>query len=296
MSTHGNHHFVPVFLLKQWRAGKDNKLTVFKRLPDGSLHHDLLGPKSVAHERHLYSTSRSSGLPDVSIEKKFLAKLVDDPAGKVHQQMLQRGLQSLSGEQRKVWAIFLLASLFRLPALVDSFRAMGRRELLEQFKSMASISGNTGADEVFQQPKYKDLLDDHGMRTFMNAITSIKHIEWICNASWSIREMPASVGTALIGDLPVGLFGELMENNFGIIAPISPRHYFICTSSEKYHLAFAMKHNQRELLKSTNKWLVLHAMDYVYATDRAHEPLIKKHLGSARGIHEEREANAVRAS
>ena len=250
----------------------------------------------MAHERHLYSTSRSSDLPDVSIEKEFLAKVVDDPAGRVHNQILEKGLPSLSDEQRKVWAIFLLASLYRLPALVDSFRAMGRRALLEQFKSTASIFGNPGADEVLQQPKYKDVLDDHGMGTFMTAITSKKHIDWICKASWSIREIPASVGTALIGDLPVGLFGELMENNFGIIAPISPRHYFICTSSEKYHLAFAMKHDQRDLLKSTNKWLVLHAMDYVYATDKAHEPLIKKHLGSARRIHEEREASAVRTS
>lgn len=296
MSAHRNHHFVPVFLLEQWRAGKDNKLTVFKRLPDGTLRHDPLGPNSVAYERHLYSTGRSGDLPDVSIERDFLAKIVDDPAACVHKQILEKGLQSLSDDQRKVWARFLLASIFRLPALVDNFRAMGKRELLEQFKSLACISGNPGVDEVFQSPKYKDMLNDHGMSKFVTAITSPKYIRWICQASWSIREIPATVGTALIGDLPVGLFGELMENNFGIIAPIAPRHYFICTSSEKYHLAFAMKYDQRDLLKSTNKWLVLHAVDYVYATDTAHEPLIRKHLGYARRILEEREACAARAS
>lgn len=296
MSTHGKHHFVPVFLLEQWRAGKDNKLTVFKRLPNGRLQHNTLGPKAVAHERHLYSTRRSADLPDVSIEKDFLAKVVDEPAAKVHKQMLEKGIQSLSDEQRKVWARFLLASIFRLPALVDTFRSMGRNEILEQFKNLADISGNPGADEVFKKAEYQDMLDDHGMGKFVTAITSDKYIEWVNRASWSIKEIPADIGSTLIGDLPVGLFGELMDNNFGIIAPISPQHYFTCTSSEEYHLQFSMKHNKKDLLKSTNKWLVLHALDYVYAKDIKHESLIKKHLGSARRILKEREARAAGTS
>ncbi|MGJ3702680.1 DUF4238 domain-containing protein [Variovorax sp. AFSI2.2] len=283
MATHVNHHYIPDFLLKTWLSGPDKKLSVFKILPDGRLRHDRLGSRAVAHEAHLYSLRRSESDPDTRIENEFLAKLVDGPAAIAHAQMLKSGLASLTAEQRDDWARFLVAGLVRIPWMIEQFRDIGRRELLTQFESMATHAGRPEAAKTMLQPRFKDVLDDHGMETFVKAIRSEKYVRWVNEAAWSLVTLPAKVESTIIGDAPVSYFGELMENAFALVAPISPRHLFSCTSNAHYH-SLLEGMTPKALLKATNKRMVQHAADYVYAVDQAHRPLIERHLGRGRRL------------
>lgn len=283
MASHVNHHYVPVFLLKGWVSRADEKLSVYKLLPSGELQHDRLGPKAVAKEAHLYSLNRTEAAPDTNIETDVLAKDVDDPASLVHKDILEHGLKALTDKQRDDWSRFLLASLLRIPWMVAHFRSYGRQELIAQFEAMASHAGQPEAAQAIQAPDFKDVLDDHGMGTFVRALKSKKHLDWIAGAAWSVVTLSKGVDDALIGDSPVAYFGELFENEFALVTPISPRHLFLCASNDHYRQRLGTM-KPKDMLKATNKRLVQHAADYVYATNQTHQPLIQKYLGNAKRI------------
>lgn len=275
MSTHSNHHYVPVFLLKQW-AGADRKLSVFKRLPNGKLRHDRLGPKSVACDTHVYSLRRSSSEPDTRIERDFLGPQVDNLAAAVHAQMLKTGIGSLTPAQRVVWSRFLMAALLRAPLIVEDLRSFGRTELHIVLETISPQPAEM--DSLMREPRLSDMLDDHGMGTFLKAITSEKHIRWLCDSTWSLVQLPSDSKDALICDYPVAYFGELMDNRFALVTPLSPRCIFICASNADYQKKLGWM-QARELSKRINKRLVQHADQYVYSTNRQHEALIAKYLG-----------------
>lgn len=276
MSTHNNHHYVPVFLLNEWAVNK-NKLIVFKRLRNGELRTDPLGPKAVAAERHLYSVGRHSGTPDNHIEKDFLGERVDDPASVAHKIMLKDGLGALTASHREAWARYLIAGLLRLPDAVGQLRKIEGENLRRQFESMALIAGQPEVIKTMVGPRFDDIFADEGMSTFVKAISSKKHIDWILKATWAIVEIPPGVGKALIADGPIDYAGDLMENCFGMVTPISPLHYFWCANAEPY-ISSLKSTSPKSMMKLANKKLVQIAAQYVYGVDEAHRPFIDKWL------------------
>ena len=98
--AHDNHHFVPAFLLREWEAGGDKKLTSF-RWSRGAVVDSRFKAKSVAKQRHLYSTTTDEGRPDNKLERDFMGPVVDEPAAIAHRpdrapvDLLQQALRPL---------------------------------------------------------------------------------------------------------------------------------------------------------------------------------------------------------
>lgn len=261
-NSHIKQHFVPRFLLAEWE-GKDGKLGVFKRLPNGAVRFDRHSSRAVAKMEHLYSIQRWSSQPDVFIEKDILGPHVDDIAAPVHQHLLSHGVKNLSDDQRFIWSRLLLAGMFRLPFMIDHFREMGRERVRARY-----------GEEVASQV---DAVDE-GLKLFVLAIGSPEYNRKISSTEWWVVKVPSGGMDALICDIPFAYFGDFFKDPFALVVPISPRHLFVCASGEYVERIRQM--NRVWMTKATNTRLVQHADRYVYTTDLKHRGLVERFLRS----------------
>lgn len=81
----------------------------------------------------------------------------------------------------------------------------------------------------------------------------------------------------MLSDSPLAYLGDLNQNTFMLMLPLSPKKLFVCASTAS-DLTKAMANDGREFVKATNRQLVKQAREYVYATGNFHEPLVRKHL------------------
>jgi hypothetical protein len=275
MSSHVHHHFVPRFLLEEW-AGADRKLTVF-RWAGGRLLESRCSPKAVAKVQHLYSLNRSSREPDVQLEKAFFGPQLDGLAAPIHRLLLTSGVAAVSNEQRVDWSRFLLAQMIRVPAPMAFIRRLGRDHVLEQFRRMAANAGRPEAADIWLQPERRDTLDDEGMKSLRRFIDSPEFNRDIVLGEWAVITIGIGDVDTLLSDNPLAYLGDLRENAFMLMLPLSPRKLFVCASTTS-DLAKATTNEGRNLVKATNRQLVKQAGEYVYASGAFHEPLVRKHL------------------
>jgi Protein of unknown function (DUF4238) len=94
MSIPRNHHYSPIFYLKQW-TGTDNRLCVYQKL-GGRILARRKFPAGTGYERDLY---RVEGLPEnwaQAVESKFM-HMVDTDAKHALEKILRGDLASRSG-------------------------------------------------------------------------------------------------------------------------------------------------------------------------------------------------------
>ena len=151
--SHRKHHYVPAFLLEQWHAEDTRKLVSF-RWAHGALRSHPHTAQHVAKADHLYSMVRSASQPNVAAERDFLGPHVDDPAAKVHKQILASGVRSLSMQDRAVWSRFLVAQLLRIPRMVEHMRGKGRdilrRQLQDAPDEYEAVRGDAAEESLYE--------------------------------------------------------------------------------------------------------------------------------------------------
>lgn len=275
MASHVQHHFVPRFLLQEW-AGIDNRLTVF-RWAGGRLLDSRCSPKAVAKVRHLYSLNRASEAPDVRLERGFFGPKLDDLAAPIHRLLLTQGVESVGKEQRVDWSRFLLAQMIRVPSSMKFIRELGRDFMLDQFRLMATNAGRPEAADIWLEPERRDTLEDEGLKVLRRFIESPEFNRDIVFGEWSVMTIERGDVDTLLSDSPLAYLGDLKENAFMMMLPLSPRKLFVCASTAS-DLAKATTNDGRKFVKATNRQIVKQANEYVYATGRFHEPLVRKYL------------------
>ncbi len=168
MKSHVQHHFVPRFLLQQW-AGPDGKLNVF-RWHEDQLLRSRRSPRSVGKLPHLYSTMRSSAVPDVRMEREYFGPKMDDIAAPIHRQILATGLRSLSREQELNWSRFLLAQMVRTPSAVEFARMLARRFPREGLQAQPAVPGVPLPLGPLIQSQCHDDADEAGLKALLRII------------------------------------------------------------------------------------------------------------------------------
>lgn len=234
-------------------------------------------PRSVAKVQHLYSLNRSSREPDVRLEKEFFGPKLDDLAAPIHRLLLTSGVAAVSSEQRVNWSRFLLAQMIRVPSSMAFIRGLGRDFMLEQFRFMAAIAGRPEAADIWLRPERRDTLDDEGMKVLRRFIESPEFNRDIVFGEWAIINIGKGDIDTLLSDSPLAYLGDLKENAFMLMLPLSPRKLFVCASATS-DLAKVTTNDARKFVKATNRQLVKQAGEYVYATGIIHTPLVRKHL------------------
>jgi len=281
VASHVAHHYVPRFLLEQWHAPPDQKLTSFRWAADRLLSHRYKA-KSVAKERHLYSMGRSRPTPDVKVERDFWGPHIDDPAAVVHAKMLGGGVTGLSLDDRKAWSAFLISLILRGPTMVRQIRERGREILAAGLDKDPHEFLEARGDEPeatlreWVEKHLPDVLDDLGVMALPKLAFSEKLNLALLHATWGIRAVRSARFDLLIGDKPVIVAGTF-ERAFLLALPISPSKAFFALNSRGI-LENLRKHGHDKFVKAMNTSTVEAAERHVFATSTLQQPFVHKLL------------------
>ena len=231
-----NHHYVPVFYLKQWRAA-DGKVIRYYR-PRKEVFASSIAPENTGYEPHLYALE---GFPDDQkqwIEKYYMGPAVDDPAAKALQMLLASKLASVTGEMKADWTRFLMSLGLRDPEAVAKANADMRRELTARFlqnEEWYSAYKSSGDPETFVEwveSKVPYILASSGTLYLPNFIDNSDIGDVIFKMRWSTFDLSGGGLSLLTGDRPLIRTHGLKDMRCVMMLPLSPRFAFVATNAE----------------------------------------------------------------
>ncbi|MDZ5602298.1 DUF4238 domain-containing protein [Pseudomonas sp. RP23018S] len=117
------HHFIPKFLLRKWQDDS-GRLWVYKRSDGGGISLRKGAPKSVAYVENLYTIRPEHKLSKPAsdeIETEIMGRL-DDQAAIIHKAILDRGLDSITLEDRYMWSVFIASIIERSPQRLQMYK------------------------------------------------------------------------------------------------------------------------------------------------------------------------------
>ncbi|OKO67457.1 DUF4238 domain-containing protein, partial [Bradyrhizobium sp. AS23.2] len=116
-----NHHFIPVFYLRQWHDS-EGQLYEHKRVRGSRIVRKPVSALATAFQRDLYAFP-ALGLEglDQHLESKFF-QIVDDEGAKALHRFLRRDPAPWSAEARSGWSRFLLSLKVRHPDAMEELR------------------------------------------------------------------------------------------------------------------------------------------------------------------------------
>lgn len=278
--AHDNHHFVPAFLLREWEAGADKKLTSFRWSRD-SVVDSRFKAKSVAKQRHLYSTSTDEGRLDNKMERDFMGPVVDEPAAIAHQIMLTQGIDALSADHWRYWARFLVCQMMRVPKMVAHVKLRGREILMRGDEPVAADALKAGEPQVTlaewlleQKPT---LFDDLGIDTLPFIVNSKLLNGVFLGATWGVRQLKWAKHNYVISDTPLVYEGQ-MNSDFLFALPLAPTVLFVAYSNEAVTGKNLDEASHNKLVVTMNHTQADQADSYVFATDNKQRALVARYL------------------
>ena len=278
--AHDNHHFVPAFLLREWEGGEDKKLTSF-RWSRGAVVDSRFKAKSVAKQRHLYSTSTNEGRPDNKLERDFMGPVVDEPAAIAHRVMLTHGIDALTEDLWRDWARFLVCQMMRVPKMVAYVKLRGREILMRGDEPVAADALLPGERQVSlanwlleHQPT---LFDDLGIDTLPYIVQSKLLNGVFLGAIWGIRKLKWAKHKYVISDTPLVYEGQ-MNSDFLFALPLTPTVLFVAYSNEAVTGKNLDEASHDKLVVTMNRTQADQADTFIFATDNKQRALAARYL------------------
>lgn len=278
--AHDNHHFVPAFLLREWEAGEDKKLTSF-RWSRGAVVDSRFKAKSVAKQRHLYSTTTDEGRPDNKLERDFMGPVVDEPAAIAHRVMLTHGIDALTEAQWRDWARFLVCQMMRVPKMVAHVRLRGREILMRGDEPVAADALQPGEPQVslanWLLEHKPTLFDDLGIDTLPYIVQSKLLNGVFLGATWTIRQLKWAKHNYVISDTPLVYEGQ-MNSDFLFALPLAPTVLFAAYSNEAVTGKNLDGASHNKLVVTMNRTQANQADTFIFATDSKQRALVTRYL------------------
>ncbi len=223
-------HYIPRFILESWRnPAKGNNICIFHKDYGKSL---PKGPKGICFEEDLYGSTEG------------FFKELDDKAAKILEKirsLRKDGLVEIKnfGEEKKMWAGFVLYMLLRNPSKLKILREKYLRGLpmltAEQIKKLS-------------QYQLKELINE-------------KNIEDLMPFAFCFFDFRKSKHRLIIGDDPL-IFkpNDLLATKCRIILPLGPKEAFIAVKTDE-PIVFK---NQTTIICQLNRELAKQASQRIY--------------------------------
>lgn len=283
--AHDNHHFVPAFLLREWETGQDKKLTSF-RWARGDVVDGRYKAKSVAKQRHLYSTTTDEGRPENKLERDFMGPVVDGPAAIAHRVMLTRGIGALSEDQWRDWARFLVCQMVRVPKMVAHLKLRGREILMRGEEPVAADALQPGEPEVslakWLLEHKPTLFDDLGIDTLPHVVQSELLNGVFLGATWGIKQLKWAKHNFVVSDTPLVYEGQ-MNSDFLFAMPLTPTVLFVAYSNEAVTGKNLDEASHSKLVVTMNRAQADQADTFIFATDNKQRGLVARYLRKPTG-------------
>jgi Protein of unknown function (DUF4238) len=229
MSQPRDHHFVPVFYLKQW-ANRDGKLVEYSKRYAGKVVAKLVGPRATGFARDLYSFGDCPPELAQYLESVFL-KRADLEASTALRKLLARDVALWTPELRSAWSRFTMNFLIRHPHPFLEMKAI----LHDNWLQPGAVTQQEY--ERLRQPEDPHLFDDWirlqgnnladriRMRLLQSALDNDTLGGRINSMRWDVIDLSDARFRLLTSDWP--LYRELNGARMLIALPISPTTLFI---------------------------------------------------------------------
>jgi hypothetical protein len=281
MSIPRDHHFIPVFYLKQWCAA-NGKLIEYS-IKHGKSICKSVGPRHTGFEPDLYSFPELPVDAAQHIEKVFL-QYVDDTAARALRLRLASAKSGWTPELVNGWSRFLLSLHIRHPDAMKEFRAATK-----------SIWKKSGADaqaeyELTRKPTDPQTFDEYiakidpliPVKASINSIIKAFDNDLVgnhFNSMWqSVVNLSASRHQLLTSDRPLGLY-NLKQPDGILYLPISPTLLFFASNDRGAAHRLIMS-KPTDIVMEVNRIVVSRARRYVYAQTESQETFIRRMMST----------------
>lgn len=281
--TH-DHHFVPVFYLKNWILAGHDRLVEYKIRRNSALPRWTY-PKGTGYQKHLYSSTDDSVQ---SLEDAFLmpADGFAADAMKVFFSSTIRSGMEWTTRQRSSWTRFMMSMLLRHPEDVADFAKIveddwvsATPEMQRRYAAIRSPDLPERIEDWLLLHKNKDR--ERARLNWMRALIDHEGIgRRINRMHWSVFDLSSTSIPLMTSDRPVITEYPLSTPKSYIMLPLSPTKLFVAVETpDLADMIFRQRPNI--LAKEVNKEVVRNARIFAFAADERHNAFVKKHFGQA---------------
>jgi hypothetical protein len=277
-----DHHFIPVFYLKQWASSSTKKIFEYSQ-PHGKFVPKPVGPDSTGFQRDLYAFPELP--PDVAqhIEDVFLRD-ADDKASRAHQRILAWDKSPWEPEMMKAWVRCIMHMHLRHPDVIGEMRvaaaAIWQASGGESQRIYEQDIRKPDDPATFQQ--YLERIDPVisakvRMNMIIRAIDNEAIGQSILKMTWHVIDTNRSPKTLITSDRPVLIYNLIRPDGW-IALPVSPTKLFFAVNSQAT-LQTLLKGSTLSLVERSNEQVVARARRYVWARDPWQEWYIRTNMG-----------------
>ncbi|OHC64429.1 MAG: hypothetical protein A2040_02005 [Rhodocyclales bacterium GWA2_65_19] len=281
MSEPDKHHYLPVFYLSRW-SRLDGRVIRYYR-PYRAVVASPIAPKETGYERGLYRLEGYA--PDVqnTIEKKFMARVVDDPAAHALDTLIKGDNSKLTPEHRQAWTRFVVSLHARNPGKVEHITSQADHELRQslltdpgEYEAIRGVDDPPTLVQWVEQNAPK-ILNNFGKQLLPGIITHPPIVDAIIRMHWWTIDIADSFPDLLTCDRPVYMSHGVMDDRCLIALPLSPRFVFIATRSQST-FERVMARGIKSIAELINESMVMQAEKYVYGAHDRHLHFVENRL------------------
>lgn len=280
-----DHHHLPRFHLAKWSDANGQVVRWGRVRETGKITRRLLAPDATAYVPDLYALQDVPKEKVHAVEQKVFGT-IDGRAAQILDLLIERGATALDYESRQFWALYLNASVARVPHNVSAISKQAR-ELLVKILSEPDEAFNAAKGDA-PEATLLEWVENHAPAQLSNsgmmALTSFlglkRPIERLLSFECFVRDVGGSSRSLLIGDEPFGRVGDLYQSNCLVRIPLSPGRAFFATNSRR--IAESIKAmSDRKVVNASNITSVSSAKKFVYG--EAEETFIDRYLLKEQG-------------
>lgn len=280
-----DHHFIPVFYLKQWASSATKKVIEYS-IKHGNLVAKAVGPKKTGFQIDLYSFPELP--PDIAqhMEDVFLRKS-DNEAALALQRIIGWDKSEWPSNMILAWSRCVMHLLLRHPDAIAEMRVAA--------KAIWDASGEEPQrryEEEVRKPGDPATFEEYILRTDPHVVAKV-HVnmiirgidsqtigEAIAKMIWKVVDVTRSSKTLLTSDRPV-VYHNLRGPDGLIALPVNPTKLFIAVNSLGTFEGFT-RGTTLALVERMNAFTVTRARRYVWARDPWQESYVRQNMGKSK--------------
>lgn len=182
-------------------------------------------------------------------------------------------------------ATFVMSFLFRNPDRVRYFNAWAKEHDLNGCLK-DDYAKHRRPHEPASFEEFKEALEQPGMTELaarsLRLMVQNKNIRTeILRMEWQVVTVPSTSDTILTSDVPIIVHGGLRDDDGCLILPLSANEFFVAYNLGKIDMKKRISESVAEgmFVRSMNKYVIEHRIDYVYGANDSLLPFVARHWG-----------------
>jgi hypothetical protein len=285
MPREPDHHYIPIFYLKQWTDPESRKLVEYCSRHEGVVARQTF-PAGTGYVPGLYKDPTARLGEEYVIETELMSS-IDDRAARALQRMMVDGEPpgKLDTPEALGWCQFLYSLLVRNPdhllRMKEKLATFDQGEVLENIRDVYPTIRGPNDPESFDDYKAKFLknpVEVPAIRVLPELVRSKRIVRMLASFKWQTQTVNNAKYPLLTSDRPIIMSNGLIQQDAHIVLPISPRRLFIATKTEETSQYFReMKPN--ELVLAVNNQVSQQARKFVFGADDKQLRFVANRLG-----------------